>query len=91
MTTVSTADPRFGSALDTCVAALRQLATYELEPGVARRMDDLGERKEFLAPQEHEELLALATFTQRRTLEKLQAELALRRLHEVFPELVNNP
>jgi hypothetical protein len=46
-----------------------------------------GERKEFLTPAEHAELMAWVTFTQQRTIEKLQAELALQRLLEAFPEL----
>jgi hypothetical protein len=46
----------------------------------------LGERKEFLTPAEHAELMALASFAQRRTIEKLEAELALRQLDAILPE-----
>ena len=49
-----------------------------LPAALDRRMQELGERKDYLDAVEHEELLALATFTNERTLEKLQAELALR-------------
>jgi hypothetical protein len=70
------------------VAALRRLADYELKPSLDRRMQRLSERKEFLGKDEHAELLALVTFAERRTLEKLQAEVALQRLHELLPELV---
>jgi len=37
-----------------CVRALRPVADSELEPALDRRMQDLGERKEFLSPDEHE-------------------------------------
>jgi hypothetical protein len=33
------------------------MADYELDPSLHRRMHELGERKEFLSPGEHEELL----------------------------------
>ena len=77
------------TALMPTVAALRRLADYSLEPSLDRRMQSLGERKEFLSKEEHAELMALVTFAERRTLEKLQAEVALQRLHELLPELVN--
>jgi hypothetical protein len=79
------------SALQSCVAALRPVAEYELDPAIDRRMLALGERKEFLAPEEHAELMALVALAQKRTHEKLQAELALRRLLEAFPELNDQP
>jgi hypothetical protein len=87
--TVSPTDPKFHSALRSCVQTLRRLAAYELEPPLDRRMQDLGERKEFLGPGEHDELMALVAFTRQRTLDKLEAQVALQRLHEVFPELVD--
>ena len=51
-------------------------------------MRELGERKEYLGAAEHEELLALVTFTQERTLEKLHAELALHELQTLLPDEV---
>jgi hypothetical protein len=57
-----------------------------MPPALDQRLRDLGERKEFLSPEEHAELLALVAFTQQRTLEKLEAELALRRLQAVVPD-----
>lgn len=51
-------------------------------------MEAMGERKEFLSPEEHAELLALVEFAQRRQVEKLQAEVALERLRTAFPDLV---
>ncbi|HWE03367.1 MAG TPA: hypothetical protein VG326_13240 [Tepidisphaeraceae bacterium] len=70
------------------VASLRRAAGYELETPLADRMQELLERKEFLGAAEHRELLALAEFTQRRTIEKLEAELALKRLGEFLPDLL---
>jgi hypothetical protein len=71
-------------ALYPSVAALRRIARYRLEPSLNRRMRELGERKEFLGKKEHAELLALLAFTQQRTLEKLEARAALKRLNEVL-------
>ena len=34
----------------------------------------MGERKAYLSPDEHEELLALADFAQKQTVEKLEAQ-----------------
>jgi hypothetical protein len=45
----------------------------------------LGERKEYLSLAEHEELLALVDFAQQRTIEKLEARVALDRLHTALP------
>lgn len=83
-------DPNVASALGLCVQSLQLLADYELEPPIQRRMTDLGERKEFLSAAEHDELLSLVAFTERRTAEKLSARLALTRLREVFPGAVSS-
>ena len=71
-----------------CIRSLRGLAQYELDDSLQRRLSDLGERKEFLDAAEHEELVSLVSFAERRTQEKLQAQLALRRLGEFLPDLV---
>ena len=81
--------PEFESALGRGVKALRQIAGYELEPGIQRRMLDLGERKEFLSEAEREELLALIDFSEHRTLESLEAQAALQLLGRMVPELGN--
>jgi hypothetical protein len=73
-------------ALRTARQALRRLANYALEPALDERLRDLGERKEFLTPAEHAELLAFASFAQRRTIEKMEAELALRQLDAIAPD-----
>jgi hypothetical protein len=82
-------DPKLNSALRSCWHALRHLAEYQLDPSLDQRLQDLGERKEFLNPVEHAELMALVDFTQKRTLEKLEAQVALERLREFFPDLVD--
>jgi hypothetical protein len=78
---------RLRSVLQSCERALRRVAEYRLDPALDQRMRDLGERKEWLSAAEHEELLALVTFTQQRTLEKLEAEAALQNLQAACAEL----
>jgi hypothetical protein len=87
MTVASTADLNLPlkTALRSCIRTMQRLANYSLPPALDRRMLELGERKEFLDPNEHDELLALVAFTHERSAEKLQAELALRQLHGAFP------
>ncbi len=84
MATVSVAD----DILRDCARALRPVAEYQLEPALDRRLHDLGERKEFLSPEEHAELIDLVAFSRKRSIEKLGACLALQRLHEIAPEVV---
>jgi hypothetical protein len=62
-----------------------------LPASLNRRLLELGERKESLSAVEHDELLALVDFTQQRTAEKLEAELALARLGQVAPDVVTAP
>lgn len=81
-------DSRMHEALEACAGALGKLAGYTLEPPLQRRLDDLGGRKEFLDPEEHDELLALVEFSQRRSVESLEARLALARLRDAFPGAV---
>jgi len=54
-------------------------------------MQDLGERKEFLSEAEQKELMVLVNFSQRRSLEKLRAQLALKRIKAACPELAGAP
>ena len=86
MTPTTLADSRVQSALRHGVRALKRVATYSLPPALDRRLQKLGENKEYLGPADHEELLALVTFTHERTIEKLQAELALRELQTLLPD-----
>lgn len=88
MTTVSTADPQFQSAIQACAAALHRMADYELDPPLQRRLHELGEQKEFLTAAEHEELLALVDLVHKRTIEKLEAQAALARLRTAIPGIV---
>jgi hypothetical protein len=91
MAAPTSAEPARQAALASSAAALRRVAAYTLPPELDRRLLDLGERKETLTPDERAELLAWVTFTQQRSAEKLEAELALRRLADVFPELTARP
>jgi hypothetical protein len=66
------------------------VAESKLTASLQRRMHDLGERKETLTNEEHSELLALVEFAEERTLEKLRAMLALKRLEHAAPKLFEN-
>jgi hypothetical protein len=90
MTTVSTEDPQFKLAIQACTVALRRMAAYELEPSLHRRMRELGARKEFLSAVEHEELLALVDFAHQRTIEKLEAQVALDCLRAALPGVLSD-
>lgn len=84
MTTIM---PQAGNAaLVVSRSALRRLANNSLPPELDRRILDLGERKESLSGDERAELLAWVTFTQQRSIEKIEAEAALRKLADSFPE-----
>jgi hypothetical protein len=91
MTPPVAAEPAWQSALASSVNALRRLAGYALPPALDRRILDLAERKESLTPDERVELLEWVTFTQQRSVEKLEAEVALARLAAVCPELTTKP
>jgi hypothetical protein len=67
------------------------MADYHLDPALDQRLRDLGERKEWLSPAEREELLALVSFTQQRTLEKLEAVAVLQDLQTACAELAQTP
>ena len=84
----SPADPRFLTALRSCAQALRPLANYTIPEALSQHIRELGERKEFLSPAEHEQLLSLVEFPQDRTLEKLRAEIALRQLDALIPQAI---
>jgi hypothetical protein len=60
-----------------------------MEPALARRMHELGERKEFLGKKEHDELLRLVDFWAQRLIDKLSAKVALKELRRIMPKLVN--
>jgi len=66
------------------------MAGYELHATLTQRMHELGERKEYLTQAEHDELLALVDFAQKRTIEKLEAQAALARLRAALPDLVSD-
>ncbi len=82
-----TTGPDWQAALAASADALRRVASYTLPPALDDRLLDLGERKDALTPAERAELLAWVAFTQERSAEKFQAEVALRRLEAVCPDL----
>ncbi|MFM9965312.1 MAG: hypothetical protein ACKV2Q_29350 [Planctomycetaceae bacterium] len=82
--------PQLRHALEGSVAALRRLADSELPTGVANRMNQLGERKEFLNAAEQAEYADLVSFWMSRTLEKAEATVALQRLREAVPDLMTS-
>jgi hypothetical protein len=84
-------EPVRHEALRSSVATLRRTADYELPAELDRRLLDLMERKESLAAGEKAELLAWVGFTQQRSIEKLGAASALKRLLSAFPELAEEP
>lgn len=77
------------SVLSDCVTALRRSADYRLPPALDRRFLWLAENKETLSAAEREEFLALADFSEEKTIEKLQARAVLKRLAEIYPHLVS--
>ena len=83
--------PKFQLALEASHKALRRVAGYMLDPVLDQRLRDLGERKEFLSAGEYSELMALVGFTQQRSIEKLEAELALQYIEAACPELASAP
>jgi len=89
MSATAPVEPAWQAALESSAAALRRVASYTLPPELDRRVLELGERKESLTEDERAELMAWVTFTQQRSVEKLEAEVALRRLAAVCPDLAN--
>lgn len=81
--TTGVAEPRSEDVLADCVAA------YRLPAGLDRRLLWLSKNQESLSDAEREELDAVA-FAEDRTLEKLQAEAALRRLGRLYPDIVSS-
>jgi len=91
MTGFTPIEPTWQSAWAASVAAHRRVAGYRLPPALDQRILDLGERKETLSADERAELLAWVSFTQERSVETLEAEVALRRLADASPELAARP
>jgi len=83
-------EPNRADALRACRNALRRVANYQLDPELDRWMLELGERKEFLNSSQYAELMSLVAFTQQRSLEKLEAQLALKRLESAYPDLADD-
>lgn len=91
MSPTASIEPALKKALGSSRATLRRLAAYSLPTALDRRILELGERQETLTSDERSELLAWVDFTQARSAEKLEAELALRRLDAIDPDLAEQP
>ncbi len=77
------------SALKHAIGVLKRVARYKMEPFLARRMHELGERKDSLDRAEHQELLRFVEFWRKRTIDKFEAQTALRDLRRFIPDLDN--
>ena len=77
-----------GAILKDCISTLQQVASYRLPRAVDRRLLWLSENKEALSTDERDELTALTEFAEDRTLEKVKANATLKRLGEIFPQLM---
>ena len=84
-------EPAQLAAVSKSLAAHRRVAAYTLPLALDAKLLDLSERKEALTPAEQAELLGLVSFTQARSIEKAEAELAVRRLTDAYPELSAQP
>ena len=73
--------------MSACVRALRRIANYQLEAPIAHRLHALSEQKEFLDSSEHDELMALVAFSQQRSIEKLEAQVALKGLERILKSM----
>jgi hypothetical protein len=83
-------DPSIDAVLHDCATTLARVAAYRLPPAVDQRLLWLSENKESLSAPERQELLGLAEMAEDRTVEKVQAMATLRRLGELFPDLVSS-
>lgn len=91
MVTATAPNSDWQKALGGSMATLRRVAAYALPPALDRRILELGERKESLTADERAELLAWVEFTQQRSTDKWQAELALKSLTTAYPEFADRP
>ena len=85
--TASAPKQTLDSLIQECAAALQRVAEYKLPPVMDRRLLLLSENKESLTPSERDELHALITLSEDRTIDKLQAQVLLRRLAEACPQI----
>ena len=91
MTAIAPLPTSWQNAFGASVATLSRVAAYTLPQALDRRILELGERKETLNDDERAELFAWVDFTQQRSIEKLQAELALRRMTAIYPDFAQQP
>lgn len=79
------------SLIRECAETLQRMADYKLPIPLDRRLLWLSENKEQLTEAEREELVALVEFSEDRTVDRLQARVVIRRLHEAWPQLFGHP
>ncbi|MCU0703392.1 MAG: hypothetical protein MUF18_05310 [Fimbriiglobus sp.] len=84
-------DPTQRAAVLKSLAAHRRVAAYTLPAALDARLLYLSERKDDLSADERDELLGLVAFTQARSVERAEAELAARRLTDAYPEVAAHP
>ena len=85
MVVASSSSQTLDAIIRECAATLQTIADYKLPVAMDRRLLWLSENKEVLNPSECDELLALIDFSEDRTVEKLRANIMLRRLAETCP------
>jgi hypothetical protein len=90
MSTAVTNGPKFKRVMRTCVKTLRDMAAYKFGRAFRKRLRELAENKDSLTKAERVELSYLVDFWQKRTLEKLRAQVALKYLDEILPDLVSS-
>jgi hypothetical protein len=90
MSALSTLDPDVYSAIEEAIGVLLDVAAYRLEGDAQQRMHELLAKKESCTPTERDEHRQLADLWRKRTLQKLKAINALKRLHETAPELIGS-
>lgn len=76
------------AVLRDCMATLQRMAAYRLPAALDQRLLWLSENKHQLAPAERAELAALVELADERTVDKLQARAVLKRLSELWPDLM---
>lgn len=76
------------AAVAECAAALRKFAGYRLEESLEQRMSQLMRNKDRLNAGQRLELQGLVDFWMKRTIDMLEARVALKSLAEAFPDVV---
>ena len=89
VTSISISDPKLHTALRSCWCPFAAWPIINSIPRSINGSRNWENVKNFYSAEEHAELMALINFTQKRSIEKLEAEVALERLREFFPDVVD--